>query len=357
MNILSFFKRNQRNKDYGYLTPFRSIVSLNNPYRVSLMLKQDGCIPAIPIVNEGDKVKRGQKIAEAACRLSVPVFASISGTVKNIGKVKNISGDYEEAITITASDLDRELDERDMIEEIPLRDWHGMQSDELIDVIAEAGCMDFFGTPMPAATKLSSENASLIIVNGMEYNSFLTCDESLMWRAASEIVEGIEIMMCTSKVSNAIVVIGDNRPEAYKSMRKASADTPGIKIQRIRITNNIRKEKNLIRKITGIKVPEGDTSLSLGIIVCNVSTAYEIFYTVVKGRPLVDKMITVTGRGNYQFPLGMYLSEMPIDPSNSQTSNEIMAIGETSNAQPMPIPEAPVDKSTYGIITHSYLFF
>lgn len=338
-------------------TPADKIITVELPRTVYIPLKQHVGIPAIPLVKKGDRVERGQKIAESGGYVSSPVHASISGTVTNICPVQNTAGYNMESIVITATDEDHARDEarRDIASS---HEWKQLTPDEIIATIADAGVVGLGGATFPTAVKLKPPKGSkveLLIVNAAECEPFLTCDDALMRLHAKEITEGIRIMMKAAGVEKAIVGMEDNKPEAYKAMREASEDDSDITVQLLRTKYPQGGEKLLIQALTGREVPSGNLPASVGVAVVNVATAFATYRAVVQRLPLIEKVITIAGSGNYLVPIGMMLSDMPLNTSANMMEEADVIIGGPMMGKSTPSLHAPVEKGTSGVTVVSPL--
>lgn len=351
MKALTFKKGGIHVPECKY-TPADHIITVELPRQVSITLKQHIGVPARPIVKRGDKVVRGQKIAEAVGHVSSPVHASISGTVTNIIPVQNLAGYNEESIIITATEEDHAHDEENRKTIPRIYDWHRMNPDEIIATIADAGIVGLGGATFPTAIKLKVPEGSKVetlLINAAECEPFLTCDDALMRLHAREITEGIRILMKAAKVDEAVVGIEDNKPEAYSALRAASEGDPAITIQPLQTKYPQGGEKQLINAITGKEVPSGNIPASVGVIVVNVATAYAAYRAVAEHIPLIEKVITIAGHGNYLVPIGMKLSEMPIDTEGSMRKEADLIIGGPMMGKSSPSLDAPVEKGTSGV--------
>lgn len=341
-------------------TPADRIIQVELPRQVSIFLKQHIGIPSTPIVKRGDKVKRGQKIAEAGGGVSAPVHASISGTVTNITPVQNLAGYNAEAIIISATEEDHTQDEEARTEAAIQHDWHKMNPDEIIATIADAGIVGLGGATFPTSTKLKvpeDMRVEMLIVNAAECEPFLTCDDALMRAHAKEIIEGIRIMMKAARVDKAVVGIEDNKPEACSALRDASEGEQAITIQPLKAKYPQGGEKQLINAITGKEVPSGKIPASVGVIVVNVATAYASYRAVVERIPLIEKVITIAGYGNYQVAIGMKMSDIPIDTTNEMRKEADVIIGGPMMGKSTPSLDAPIEKGTSGVTTVAPLPF
>lgn len=333
-------------------TPADKIITVELPRQVSLPLKQHIGLPAIPTVKRGDRVVRGQMIARAAGRVSAPVHASISGTVASICPVQNLAGYNVESIVIKASEEDHARDEAERNEKRHHADWHNMEPKDIISRIAEAGIVGLGGATFPTAVKVDvpdGTKVNTLIINAAECEPFLTCDDALMRLHASEITEGIRILMKASGVASAVVGIEDNKPEAITAMNQAAETDEEITVQPLVAKYPQGGEKQLINAITGKEVPSGNIPASVGVIVLNVATAFAVYRAVVEGIPLIEKVITIAGYGNYRVPLGMMLSDMPIDTSANMVAEADVIIGGPMMGKSTPSPVAPIEKGTSGV--------
>lgn len=333
-------------------TPADKIITVELPRQVSLPLKQHIGLPAIPTVKRGDMVVRGQMIARAAGRVSAPVHASISGTVANICPVQNLAGYNVESIVIKASEEDHARDEAERNVERPHADWHNMEPKDIISRIAEAGIVGLGGATFPTAVKVDvpeGTKVDTLIINAAECEPFLTCDDALMRLHASEITEGIRILMKASGVERAVVGIEDNKPEAITAMSQAAETDEDITVQPLVAKYPQGGEKQLINAITGKEVPSGNIPASVGVIVLNVATAFAVYRAVVEGIPLIEKVITIAGYGNYRVALGMMMCDMPIDTSANMVAEADVIIGGPMMGKSTPSLIAPIEKGTSGV--------
>lgn len=351
MKTLAFKKGGIHVPEHKF-TPADKIIDVDLPKKVSITLKQHIGIPSTPIVKRGDKVIRGQKIAEAVGRVSAPVHASISGTVTSICPVQNLAGYNEEAIIITATDDEHAHDEEERKAAHTVHDWKSMTPDEIIAMIADAGVVGLGGATFPTAIKLSAPESfkpEMLLINAAECEPYLTCDDALMRLHAPEIIEGIKIMMAAAMVEEAVVGIEDNKPEAYAALYDASAQETGITIQPLKTKYPQGGEKQLINAITGKEVPSGNIPISVGVIVVNVATAYAVYRAVVLRIPLIEKVITIAGQGNYRVAIGMQVSDLPIDMSGKEIEYGDVVIGGPMMGKSTPSLDAPVEKGTSGV--------
>lgn len=327
-----------------------SIIAVPLPMKVYEFVKQHIGAPASPIVKKGDKVTRGQKIAEAQGRVSAPVHASISGTITDICPVQNTAGYMNIAIVITASEEDHQADETARSATSKTYDWHTMKPEEIVGAIADAGIVGLGGATFPCAMKLTpppGSKANLLIINAAECEPFLTCDDALMRLHATEITEGIRILMRAAGIPHAVIGIEDNKPQAIKALNLAITATDHIEVQPLRTKYPQGGEKQIINAITGLEVPSGGLPINVGVIVQNVATAYAVYKAIALRTPLIEKVITVAGHGNYLVPIGMKLNELPIECETIDTADVV--IGGPMMGKSTPSLDAPLEKGTSGV--------
>lgn len=332
-------------------TPADRIIDVDLPRSVVITLKQHIGIAATPLVKKGDHVTRGQKIGEAQGRVSAPVHASISGTVDKIAPAYNTTGYTEDAIYIKADDADHEADVAARQAEVETYDWRRMTPEVIVGTIADAGIVGLGGATFPTAMKLTpppGSKAKYLIINAAECEPYLTCDDALMRAHPREIIEGIEILMHGAKVKRAIIGIEDNKPESYAALASALEGKEGITLQLLKTKYPQGGEKQLIKAVLGVEVASGALPISVGAIVQNVATAYAVYRAVALRIPLIEKVVTIAGHGNYLVPIGMIISEMPVYVDNPPAEADVI-IGGPMMGKSAALLDAPFEKGTSGV--------
>lgn len=342
------------------LTAGMPIVALELPRKATMLLQQHIGAPAEPVVAPGEHVVRGQMIARAASFVSAAVHASISGTVKAIGPATLPCGYTGMAITIEASEEDHRTDtvSRDALLERDTRPadrrlCESLSREEIRGRIAAAGIVGMGGATFPSLVKLATKEGAepeVLIINACECEPYLTCDDALMRAFAPRIMEGIELMMKASGVKRAIIGIEDNKPEATAALRKALDTSAPISVQPLRTKYPQGGEKQLVEALTGRRIPSGALPAAVGAIVHNVATAFAVYAAVDGGRPLTDRVITVTGdvpnRGNYLVAVGTSIAELLPDlPLKAKIILGGPMMGRTAVTL-----DTPVTKGTSGIL-------
>lgn len=249
--------------------------------------------PAVPVVKKGDRVLVGQKIAEASGFVSANIHSSISGTVKAI-EPRLTSGGTK--VTSVVVENDGQFEEVDFSENV--MDLSTLYREDIKDIIKEAGIVGLGGAGFPANVKLSPKNEDdidYIIVNGAECEPYLTSDYRRMMEEADKIILGLQI--CVNLFDNAkgIIAIEDNKPEAIKLLTEKLRDNDKITVNTIKTKYPQGAERQLIYANTGRYVNSKMLPADAGCIVHNVDTIHAIYEAVVEGKPLIKRVVTVTG--------------------------------------------------------------
>jgi electron transport complex protein RnfC len=277
------------------LTAAKPIRPATLPQIAVIPLQQHVGAPCEPLVKAGDEVKVGQKIGEAGGFVSVPVHASVSGKVTAVEPRLHPGGQQVMSVVI-------ESDGQDTVDENvqPKGDIDKLSGKEIIDVIKEAGIAGLGGAAFPTHVKLSpppDKKVELVIINGAECEPYLTCDHRLMLEQTDDVVYGTRAIMKALGVSKGIIAIENNKPDAIAAMLKATSAYANIEVMALRTKYPQGAEKQLIKAITGKEVPSGGLPADVGTVVDNVGTAAAIARAIKTGMPLIERAVTVTGRG------------------------------------------------------------
>lgn len=300
------------------ITAGKPIIDVELPYSVVVTFAQHIGAMAVCELKKGDHVNRGDIVARAAGFVSANVHTPISGTVVKIDRTKTAYGQPADTVTIEASEDDHQQDVDAIATAKPLRTIEqalSLPAQEIVSIIDMAGIVGLGGAAFPTKVKLTppaGAEAQVLIINGAECEPYLTNDDALMRGYASEIIDGILILMKGAKVNRAIVGIEDNKPEAIAAMRSAVTSTAAadhIEIMPLKTKYPQGGEKQLIEATIGREVPPGQLPIAVGAVVQNVATAYAVYQAVIMGEPLLSRVITVTGPsvanpGNYRVALG-----------------------------------------------------
>jgi electron transport complex protein RnfC len=262
------------------------------PERMYLPLQQHIGLPAQPIVRPGDRVLKGQKIAEAGGYVSVPVHASTSGVVQDIGDypVPHASGLNAPCIVIESDGEDRWFD----IE--PFHDYASGDPRELQRRIRECGITGLGGAGFPSHVKIMEgvENAvDTLIINGVECEPFITCDDRLIQEKATYVVAGTRMIGHAVQARHRVIAVESDMAAAYAALEPLVGDD--IELVQVPARYPAGGEKQLVQTITGREVPSGGLAIHVGIVVQNVATAAAVYRAVTRGEPVVSRYVTVAG--------------------------------------------------------------
>ncbi len=253
--------------------------------------------PAEPVVAKGDTVKTGQLIAKANGFISANIHSSVSGSVLSIEMLPDLSGNLIQHIVIKVEG-DEWVESIDRTSDI-VRDIK-LESKEIIARIAEAGIVGLGGAAFPTHIKLSpppNKKAEYLIINGAECEPYLTSDYRLMVESPEQILIGTRIMMKALGVKRSYLGIEENKPAAIKIMKSlASKGYKDIKIVSLKKRYPQGGEKQLIDAIVHREVPSMGLPIDTGVVVHNVGTALAVYEAVQKNKPLIDGVVTVTGK-------------------------------------------------------------
>jgi len=296
----------QENKHYSEHKP---IVDCPLPKKATVLLAQHIGAPAVPCVEKGQKVRVGEVIAKANGFVSTNVHSPVSGTVEKIDAIIDSVGLPAPAIFINVEGDEwlPEIDRTDTLNTICK-----LEPKEIIEKIQQAGIVGLGGACFPTHVKLMpppGKTAEVLIVNGVECEPYLTNDHQLMLEHGEEIITGIDIVMKALGIQKAIIGIEKNKPDAIELMTKLASRHLGVSVMPLTVKYPQGGEKQLIDACIGRQVPSGALPIEVGAVVDNVATLYAIYEAVQKNKPLVDRVMTVTGKsiqkpGNYRVRFG-----------------------------------------------------
>ncbi|HEY6011922.1 MAG TPA: electron transport complex subunit RsxC [Nitrospirota bacterium] len=337
--------------DNKHLSANKPTVTAKIPSRAVIPLSQHIGAPTKPLVVLGQEVKKGEKIGETTGFVSAPVHASISGKVVAIGNFPHILGADLPSVVIESDGKDEWVSG---LKETA--DYSMLSPDELKKLVADAGIVGMGGATFPTHVKLSppkEKPIDVVILNGAECEPFLTSDHRLMLERSKEIIEGLKILMRILNVSKGHIGIEANKPDAIEAMTKAAAGTD-IKVWPLKVKYPQGAEKMLIKVVAGRTVPAGGLPMDVGVVVQNVGTAEAIYTAVRYGRPLIERYVTVTGRGvkspgNFLVRIGTPFSQL-IEEAGGLTEDAAKVIsGGPMMGMSQYTLDVPVIKGTSGI--------
>ena len=266
------------------------------PDVVNIPLAQHIGAPATAIVKKGDSVVVGQKIAEATGFMSANIHAPISGTVTAVDMQPNGQGLRQMMITIK-----REGDEWDeaIDRSTTLVTECNLEPKQIIEKIKDAGIVGMGGATFPTHVKLSipdGKKAEILIINGVECEPYLTSDYRTMLERGQELIVGTRILMRAIGVTKAVIGVEANKPDAVAHLQQIVGTATDITVQMLKTQYPQGGEKQLIAAVTSRQVPPPPAlPIDVGAVVCNASTAVAVYEAVQKNKPLIERVVTVTG--------------------------------------------------------------
>ena len=285
------------------------------PKQAIIPLVQHIGAPAQAVVEVGAKVKVGELLAKAGGFVSANICSPVSGTVTKIGDWTDAWGAPGQAIFIDVQG-DEWLPEIDRTPDLARQCT--LDPKAIIDKIAAAGIVGLGGACFPTHVKLlppPGKKAEVLIVNGVECEPYLTCDHQLMMEHGEEIMIGIQILKKALGVERAIIGIENNKKDAIEHMSKLANASLGVEVMPLKLKYPQGGEKQLIDACIGRQVPSGALPIEVGAVVDNVATIYAVYEAVQKNKPLISRVMTVTGKkvakpGNYSVRFGTPIEEV-----------------------------------------------
>ncbi|WP_345855218.1 electron transport complex subunit RsxC [Shewanella algae] len=313
---------------------------------------------AVLEVKVGDRVLKGQALTRGLSAMYLAVHAPTSGIIRAI---EQRPSNHPSALPVLTCVL--EADGQDQAIDFDQHDIAALSREQILSRIRQAGIAGLGGAMFPAHIKLNpASEIELLLINGVECEPYISADDRLMREHASEILDGIEIVHGLLNPKRVIIAIEDNKPEAIQAMQQA-LDSCHLPKGSIRITVIPTKypsggEKQLIQIITGQEVPSGAIPAQLGIVVHNVGTAFAIREAVCLGKPLIERVVTVTGGnipkpGNYWVPLGTPIAHILEQSGFTPSGQDTVIIGGPMMGHTLPLIKVPLLKGSNCILVPS----
>ncbi len=341
-------------QEYKHFAADNAIRRLPLPERLYIPLLQHVGVPAAARVNVGEKVLKGQLLGHAQGAISAPVHAPTSGTVLAIGDyvAPHPSGLPVTTITLAADGFDR------WIALNPVPDPFVLSGQEIAERVGAAGIVGMGGAAFPSAVKLGASKRSKVptlIINAAECEPYLTCDDRLMRERPTRAVEGVRIMMHALEAESAVIAIEDNKRKARDAISKACEAHPELKVVSVLTRYPMGSEKQLIHTITGHEVPAGGLGMDVGVMVHNVATAYAVYEALHFGKPLISRIVTVSGGAiahpkNIEVLIGTPISALLDFCGGLEDKPRRLLMGGPMMGQVLPSTDAPVVKGLNGVL-------
>ena len=317
------------------------------PERMFLPLQQHIGIPSLPLAGIGDRVLKGQAVARADGYVSVPVHASTSGRISDIGDypVPHALGKTAPCIVIEPDGDDRWFDIQ------PTHEYASVDPKKLQEVIRECGIIGLGGAGFPAHVKINegvSNAVDTLIINGVECEPYITCDDRLIQEKASYIVAGARMIRHAVKARHCVIAVEDDMQAAFAALAERIDDD--LELMQVPTRYPAGGEKQLIQVLTGIEVPSGGLPIHVGVVIHNVATAAAVYRAVTRGEPLISRYVTVTGRvdrpRNLQVLLGTPVEDCLATCGYAHSDENSVILGGPMMGMNVLKPNIPVTKTT-----------
>jgi len=350
---LSTFKRGVHPPYRKELAHDAAIEVMPAPEVVRIPLLQHIGAPAKPIVERGAQVKMGQPVAEAQGFVSVPAHASVSGKVKAIKQFPHPYGRNLAAVEIE-NDGQNELHESVKPPENPF----ALNPRDIVEMVRKAGIVGMGGAAFPTHVKLSppeGKKIHTIILNGAECEPYLTCDYRMMIERPRPMIEGAKIIKEVVGAERIFIGIENNKPEAIETMRHETASEDNIEVVPLKTKYPQGSELQLIKAVLNLALPKSKLPLEAGVVVQNVGTACAVYELIHEGKPLYERVLTITGEAvktpkNLLVRIGTPLSEIIKFAGGTNGRLKKLIMGGPMMGLAQYSDQVPVIKGTSGVL-------
>jgi len=325
------------------------------PKRVAVPVGQHLGAPAVPLVKKGDTVKVGQLIAKSGGFISANVHSPVSGKVFKLDNVIDASGYRRQAVII---DVEGDEWEDSIDRSTEIKKEIILDRKSIINRLNEMGIVGLGGATFPSHVKLmvpDGKKAEVLIINGVECEPYLTSDHRLMLERGEEVLIGTKILMKGLGVNKAMVGIENNRPDAIKLMTELAKDYEGISVYGLIVKYPQGAEKQLIKALIDREVPSGKLPIEVGAVVNNAGTAFAVYEAVQKNKPLIERVVTLTGKSvkkpsNFQVRIGTPVADLVEAAGGLPEDTGKVIGGGPMMGKALYSLDVPVVKGTSGIL-------
>ncbi|OGR19954.1 MAG: electron transporter [Desulfobacterales bacterium GWB2_56_26] len=354
-SLLTFPKGGVHPPECKAQTQGLAIETMPVPDELELILGQHIGAPCTPTVAKRADVGEGGLIGEVTKGLGVPLHAPIAGKIKDIGMSVH-------PIRVSAPSITIAVDREAQPVQYEKQNWQQLDSAQLLAKVHEAGIIGIGGAGFPTHVKLkppANSPVDTLILNGAECEPYITADHRVMLEQAASVVEGARIILKILGIKKCFIGIESNKPDAIAEMTKtaeqASSPDCTIKVEALQVKYPQGSEKQLIQAVTGRKVPAGALPSAVGVVVQNVGTAKAIFDAVVYGKPLYEKVVTISGKGigrpaNLQVKIGTKLKDIVDYLGGLQPGLSKIIMGGPMMGFAVSSLEVPVTKTTSAVL-------
>ncbi|MDG1728275.1 MAG: electron transport complex subunit RsxC [Algibacter sp.] len=340
------------------ITSSKAIKRMPVPKVVYVPIAQHIGIPSEIIVDRKDKVEIGQVIAKSGGFVSSNIHSPVAGTVTKLDMIVDTSG-YKKQCIVIRTDVKNESNFE--VQDFPLKKEITMGQKDILKHITDSGIVGLGGATFPSHVKLDLKNdnkVDCLIINGVECEPYLTADHRLMLERADEIIVGIQILMHALHINEAVIGIENNKKDAVKALKRAGQSDKRIKVAALQVKYPQGSEKQLIKAILKREVPKGGLPMDVGVIVHNVGTIFSIYLAVQYDQPLIERVVTVTGKkienaSNFWVKIGTPIKDLVAEVGGLPEGTRKIVNGGPMMGKAIKNTDVPVTKGTSGILVIS----
>jgi electron transport complex protein RnfC len=353
---MKFFKFSGGVHPEGFktLTTSAAIEKLPLPRRLYVPLQQHIGAPAKAVVEAGQHVLKGELIAESQGNVSASVHAPTSGTVTAVAEHP---APHPSGLPVTCIIID--TDGKDEWIDLPAPvDPFRLPEKEIAARVSAAGIVGLGGATFPSALKFNlalKQKVDTLVINGAECEPYLTSDDRLMQERTAKVVDGIRIMMLAVNARRVLIAIEDNKPQAHKIMAAACEPYLDIQVMKVPTRYPMGSEKHLVYTVTGKEIPAGKLAADIGVMVHNVGTAYAVYEALFENKPLLSRIVTISGGAvtqprNLEVLFGTPVSELIDYCGGLKKQAARLLMGGPLMGLVIPDLDVPVIKGCNGVI-------
>ena len=356
--MLKTFPKGGIHPEENKITSSKAIKRMTLPTVVYVPIAQHIGIPSEIIVETKQKVTIGQVIAKSGGFVSSNIHSQVAGTVTKLDMVIDTSGYKKQCIVIRT---DQKAESNFEVPDFPLIREIKMDQKDILQHIRDCGIVGLGGATFPSHVKLDLKNdnqVDYLLINGVECEPYLTADHRLMLEKADEIIVGIQILMHALHIEKAVIGIENNKQDAIEVLKNAAKTDERIKVAALKVKYPQGSEKQLIKAIVKREVPKGGLPMDVGVIVHNVGTIFAIYQAVQHDQPLIERVVTVTGKklenpSNFWVKIGTPIKDLVTEVGGIPEGTRKIVNGGPMMGKAIKNTDVPVTKGTSGILVIS----
>ena len=354
------FRRLRRSFDHGVHPAHHKQQTENLPIQrvpfgkdYVMPLGQHIGVPARAIVAAGERVQRGQLIAEPGGFVSIGLHSPVTGTIKEVGDFRGVDGRFAPAIAIEADPFATQ-----QVDATAGPDWQSLSLEQFIEAVQMAGIVGMGGAAFPAHVKLSvpdGVNIRHLLINGAECEPYLTTDHRLMLERPEALLEGAEIMRQKLGAEETVIGIEGNKPDAIEMVRRHIQPGDPVRVVPLKVKYPQGAEKMMIKSVFDVEVPAGQLPRDVEVNVNNVGTIVAIADYFLRGMPLIERVVTVAGPGvsypaNLVVPLGTPVRDVVKFCGGLRQGTREIIMGGPMMGRPIASLDVPILKGCSGVL-------